>query len=472
MENHTIKQKNRIKTLPKGLAILAILGPGLVWTSDLVGSGEVILTTRNGAIFGTAVLWAIVIGIFLKCWIGLSGARYTVCTGEGMIDMFSRIPGPRNWIVWIVMIIQLLSAAVGMGSLASASGSFLYGLVPLPPNIGGWLISILALILLWSGRFNILKVLMAFLVLIMCIGTIYIAVVVSPSLSELFKGLLLEIPEVPGWAINKAGISQNPWREILPLIGWAAGGFGSQVWYTYWVLGEGYGMANNKEYGQPADLNELKNLSKEDAHKLKGWCRIVNIDASLAMIITAVLSVCFLIAGAMILRPLELAPKGSELAFTLSKIFSSRWGQAGGYLFILSGTAALSGTLMVQMAGWPRLIADTVRICIPKFGKILKWKNQFRTFLVFFFLTNMLIVFTFGIRPVFLVKIAAVLDGLILTPVQAICVFAGLFLIMPKLFTKDVYNIIRPHWVYALFLILAFFVFGYFCIFQVPYILK
>lgn len=437
----------------------------------MVGSGEVIITTRNGAILGIAVLWAIIIGVFLKCWIGLSGARYTVCTGEGMIDMFSRIPGPRNWIVWIIMVIQLLSAAIGMGSLASAAGNFLHGLVPLQPKIAGWLISILALIVLWSGKFNILKFIMTFLVAIMCIGTIYIAVVVSPTLSELLKGLLFKIPEVPDWAISKAGVSHNPWREILPLLGWAAGGFGSQVWYTYWVLGEGYGMANGKQYGQPADLDELRNLNKEDAYKLKGWCRIVNVDASLAMIITAVLSVCFLITGAMILRPLELAPKDSELAFTLSKIFSSRWGQAGGHLFILSGTAALSGTLMVQMAGWPRLIADTVRICIPKFGRIFRWAIQFRIFLVFFFLTNMLIVFSFGIRPVFLVKTAAVLDGLILTPVQAICVFIALFFIMPKIFTRDIYNIIKPHWIYALFLIIAVIVFGYFCVFQVPFII-
>ena len=471
METQTTKQKDQIKTLPKGLAVIAILGPGLVWTSDLVGSGEVIITTRNGAILGIDVLWAIVIGVFLKCWIGLSGARYTVCTGEGMIDMFSRIPGPRNWIVWIVMVIQFLSAAIGMGSLASAAGNFLHGLVPLQPNITGWLISILALIVLWSGKFNILKFIMTFLVAIMCIGTIYVAIVISPTLSELLKGLLFKIPAVPDWAISKAGVSQNPWREILPLLGWAAGGFGSQVWYTYWVLGEGYGMASRKPYGQPADLDELRNLNKEDAHKLKGWCRIVNIDASLAMIITAVLSVCFLIAGAMILRPLELAPKDSELAFTLSKIFSSRWGQAGGHLFILSGTAALSGTLMVQMAGWPRLLADTVRICIPKFGRIFRWAIQFRIFLVFFFLTNMLIVFTFGVRPVFLVKTAAVLDGLILTPVQALCVFIALFFIMPKLFTRDVYNIIKPHWIYAFFLIIAVIVFSYFCVFQVPFII-
>jgi Mn2+/Fe2+ NRAMP family transporter len=466
-----MKENNRIKMPPTGWAILALLGPGLVWASDLIGSGEVIITTRNGAILGTGVLWAILLGIFLKCWIGISGARYTVCTGEGMIDMFSRIPGPRNWVVWMVMVIQFMSAMIAIGSLASASGIFLHSLVPIPAHIAGWIISIMALIVVWSGKFNILKMVMSSLVVLMFIGVIYVATVVFPPFSELCQGLLFKIPKVPEWAVETAGVSQNPWREILPLIGWAAGGFGSQVWYSYWVLGGGYGMANGKEYGQPADLNELRNLNKNDAQKLKGWSRVVHVDASVAILITTILTVCFLIAGAGILRPQELAPQGAEVAVTLSKLFSSNWGRLGGFLFMLSGMVALSGTLMVQMAGWPRLIADTVRICIPKFGKTFQWKTQFRIFLVVFFIANMLIVFVFGMRPVFLVKMSAILDGLLLTPLQAIWVFMGLYIIMPKMFTKEIYQIIKPHWIFAVFLIIAAAVFSYFCVFQIPFIL-
>ncbi|OHB58026.1 MAG: hypothetical protein A2173_09545 [Planctomycetes bacterium RBG_13_44_8b] len=388
-----------------------------------------------------------------------------------MIDMFSRMPGPRNWVVWIVMVIQFISAMIGMGALASASGTFLHSLVPISAHIAGWIISIIALIVVWSGRFNILKTIMSVLVVLMCIGVIYVATVVFPPLSELLEGLLFKIPEVPEWAVKTAGASPNPWREILPLIGWAAGGFGSQVWYSYWVLGEGYGMARGREYGQPADLETLANLNKDDAHKLKGWSRLVYVDASVAILITTVLTVCFLIAGAGILRPQELAPQGAEVAFTLSKLFSSKWGCFGGFLFMLSGTVALSGTLMVQMAGWPRLLADTFRICIPKFGDTFQWKTQFRIFLVLFFITNMLIVVVFGLQPVSLVKTSAVLDGLLLTPLQAIWVFVGLFIIMPKLFTKEVYQIIRPHWIFAVLLIIAALVFSYFFIFQIPFIL-
>jgi len=38
------------------------------------------------------------------------------------------------------------------------------------------------------------------------------------------------------------------------LLGWGAGGFASQVWYSYWVLGAGYGAAKGRKYGEPADI--------------------------------------------------------------------------------------------------------------------------------------------------------------------------------------------------------------------------
>ena len=138
----------------------------------------------------------------------------------------------------------------------------------------------------------------------------------------------------------------------------------------------------------------------------------------------------------------------------------------------LTGTAALVGTLTVQLAGWPRLFADAFRICIPKFQERLTWKTQFRLFLIFFFITNMTIVFTFGVKPVLLVKMGAICDGLLLTPLQAIWVALGLFLVMPKLLSREAYAVLKPHWSFIVFLLLGFLVFGWFCVFQIPYVLS
>lgn len=463
--------ESNVKTPPKGLAVLALIGPSLVWCAEYIGSGEVILATRAGAILGIGALWAIVLGIFLKYWIGMSGARYTVCTGEGMIDMLGRMPGPKNWAVWIVLVAQFASATISIGSIATAGGIFLNSLIPISPYICGWLITIFALGAVWSGAFDVLKTVMSFFVAVIVLGVLYVTVQVFPGWAELFSGLTLNIPAVPEWALSETGVHENPWREILPLLGWAAGGFASQVWYTYWVLGAGYGAAEGSEYGQPADVDALRRMSRGTAEKIKGWCRVVYTDATVAMVIGVVITASFMIAGAGILAPSQLAPDGPEVGISLSTIFSSRWGETGGFLFLLAGTAAMLGTQTGQLAGWPRLLADTFRLCIPGFNRRFSWKTQFRIFLVFFFISNMVIVYTLGLKPVFLVQLGAVLDGLLLTPLQALWIGVGLYIVMPRLLSEEAYKVLKPHWVFGAGLTLAFLVFGYFCIFQIPYIL-
>jgi Mn2+/Fe2+ NRAMP family transporter len=458
-----------IKLSPKGLAILAVVGPAFVWCAEYIGSGEVILATRTGAILGTGVMWAIVVGIVLKYWIGMSGARYTVCTGEGMIDMFSRMPGPKNWAVWIVLIAQFVSAAISIGSLAAAAGVFVNSLVPISRYFGGWLVTIFAVAVVWAGVFDLLKMVMSFFVIIIVLGVVSVAFSVFPTLSTLVQGFGLQVPGVPDWA-RAVGVNANPWREILPLIGWSAGGFASQVWYTYWVMGAGYGATAGRNYGEPADLSMLQSLTRTSAEKIKGWCRVVYADATIAMLIGNVVTVSFLIAGAGILRPNQLAPDGEAVALTLSKVFSSKWGELGGFLFLLSGAAALISTQVGQLAGWPRLLADAFRICIPAFQKKFAWKTQYRIFLLFFFCTNMILVYSFGLKPVFMVKLGALLDGLLLTPLQALWIIIGLYVVMPKMLSPEARTILRPHWIFAAGLFIAAIVFGYFCVAQMPFI--
>lgn len=462
--------KQGIKTPPRGLAILGLIGPSFVWCAEYIGSGEVILATRTGAILGSSILWAVLVGIFLKYWIGMCGARYTVTTGEGMIDMFDRLPGPKHLAVWIVLVAQFASATISIGSIAAAAGVFLNSMLPVSPFFGGWIVTIICLAVVWTGVFDVLKVFMSFFVLVVVLGVMYVTVNVFPGLSEFFEGFLLRIPAVPEWAVAKAGLHPNPWREILPLLGWGAGGFASQVWYTYWVLGAGYGAAQGRPYGEPADTEYLKNMPESDAKKIKGWNRVMIVDATLAMLIGVVITGSFLLAGSGILRPNELAPEGPEVAVTLSTLFTGKWGSTGGFLFMLAGFFALMGTQMGQLAGWPRLLADSFRICIPGFRRIA-WKTQFRMFLLFFLCTNMVIVYSLGLKPVFLVKIGAILDGLLLTPLQALWIGIALYFVMPGMLSDSAKSILKPHWILALGLAVAFLVFGYFCVFQIPFLL-
>ena len=458
---------SRIKIPPRGLGIILLIGPSIVWASEYIGSGEVIIATRTGAILGASVMWAIVIGVFLKCWIGMSGARYTVCTGEGMIDMFSRMPGRYNWAVWIVLIAQFIAGTISIGSVTTAAGIFLSSLVPINPVLAGWILTIFAIIFAWAGEFKVLKIIMSFLIMLVIIGVFYVCAHVFPDLSTFLKGLVPNKPEFPSWFLRQ-GTIDNPWAEILPLLGWSAGGFASQVWYSYWIMGAGYGAAKANHYGTPADTQWLKQMGVEDARKIKGWCRVVYADSSLSMIIGISVTCGFLLAGAGVLGPQHIAPDGEQVALQLSGIFSSQWGKLGGILFLVGGIAALVSTNIGQLAGWPRLLADSFRICIPAYGRIFKWKTQFRMFLCYFFITNMVIVATLGYQPVILVKTAAIMEGLLLTPLQAVFIIIGLYYVLPRFYSKEVAGILKPHWIIPFFLILATLFFGYFCIYQIP----
>lgn len=462
-----MKQSPEIRIPPSGLAILFAVGPAFVWCAEYIGSGEVILSTRMGAILGYTALWAPIIGIMLKTCIGVGGARYTVCTGEGMIDMFARMPGWKNWAVWTVLVGQLFAGAISIGGVASAAGIFLNSLIPLKPFVWGWIATLFAIAAVWSGTFDIVKYIMSTFVFVVVIGTMYVAVHTFPAAGELLKGIFgFAVPDVPQWALDMGGVSPNPWHEILPLIGWAAGGFASQVWYTYWVLGAGYGMAQGRDYGVPCDESVLKSMSSKTAETVKGWCRVVLVDASVAMIIGVVVTSCFMMSGAGILRPLHIAPDGPSVAFELAEVFGSLWGRIGALLFLIAGSAALVSTLIGQFGGWPRLLSDATRICIPAFGRALSWRTQFRLFITFFLVTNMVIVYSLGIQPVFVIKISAVFEGLLFTPLQAILVLIGLYHVLPRLLSPEAWRILKPSWSLMAGLIAATLVFGYFCVFK------
>jgi len=335
----------------------------------------------------------------------------------------------------------------------------------------GWAVSISAALIVWSGTFGVLKTVMSFLILLIVLGTGYVAARVFPGVSEFLHSIIPNIPAVPEWALAK-GVDKNAWKEILPLIGWGAGGFASQVWYSYWVLGAGYGAAKGRGDGKPADTEMLKNMTAGAAEKIKGWCRVCYADATIAVIIGIVVTGSFLIAGAGVLRTRELSPDGPAVAVMLSQIFSVEWGKAGAVLFLVAGAAALFSTQIGQLAGWPRLLSDCCRICMPKLSQKYSWKTRYRFWLVLFFFTSMVIIYTLGFKPVFLVKVGSILDGLLLTPLQAVCVAMGLFYVMPKVLSPEAARILKPSRLFLLGLLAAFIVFTYFCVFQIPATLK
>lgn len=460
-----------IEAPPKGLALAALLGPSIVWCAEYIGSGEVILATRTGAVLGIGILWAVVLGVALKYFIGLAGGWYTVATGESMIDLFGRLPGPKNAVVWLVFVLQLLASVLAIGSIAVSVGVFIAEITPLRADVGGWIATLIAVSIAWLGEFKPLKIVMAVLISLTLAGVAAIALRVVPSVGDLLASLVPRVPAVPEWAAE-AGVSTNAWSEVLPLLAWGAGGFASQVWYTYWIMGAGYGASAGGRQGKPADLERLQRLTDADVTRLGGWRRMVTFDATLALVVGTVVTCGFLIAGAGVLGAKQIVPEGNQVALRLAEVFRNDWGATGATLFLVGGAAALLSTQIAQVTGWPYLMDDCARLCLPSKSPA-KWPplKRRRAWIAFYLVSTVTVVAASDSQAVELVRTAAVVEGLLLTPVQALAMLIGLYWVMPRLFTPEVAQRLRPGPWIGVGLVVSFVVFTYFCVVQAPKLL-
>lgn len=134
--SQTPPSENEIQTPPTHVwGILARLGPGLIVAGSIVGSGELIATTKTGAEAGFWLLWLILIGCVVKVFAQVEFGRFSIVTGQTTMDGLSQVPGPRwpgrgNWIVWYWFLMFLASISQ-LGGIVGAVGQAMAISVPL-----------------------------------------------------------------------------------------------------------------------------------------------------------------------------------------------------------------------------------------------------------------------------------------------------------------------------------------------------
>ena len=74
-----------------------VFGPGAIIASLTIGTGELIFSSRGGALFGYRILFLFVIISLLKWGLVLASSRHMVLTGVHPYQRMSDLPGPRNW---------------------------------------------------------------------------------------------------------------------------------------------------------------------------------------------------------------------------------------------------------------------------------------------------------------------------------------------------------------------------------------
>ena len=111
-ESQTSELDDITKDPPRTLiGTLLRLGPGMIIAGSIVGSGELIATTKAGAEAGFWLLWLIIIGCVIKVSTQIEFGRHAVTWGRTPLKALNSLPGPRlkvNWLLWYWTVMTML----------------------------------------------------------------------------------------------------------------------------------------------------------------------------------------------------------------------------------------------------------------------------------------------------------------------------------------------------------------------------
>lgn len=382
-----------IEKPPKGINLFKVLGPGLVWSASAIGVSELVFATRSGALFGYLLLWAPIVSLVMKYAIFELVGRYTIVTGENALIAFAQVEIDlkifklkTGWVIILFWIVFIASVS-GMAGIALSVGSCVYGLIP---AISMKMATVIALVIvggvLYIGSYMTLEKISRILVFIMIAFLVYALIETAPNPVQMVDGLIVRAPFYT-------------LRELVPLLGWTGAGAIGVVWYSLWVEGSKRGK------GEGSIQND------EDKRNIKKWIKINQIDLTINTIITALLTVLFLVAGAVILHPKGIIPKGEDLGLQISRIAGQSFGNIGEIIFLVGIFGTLFSTLLANIDGLCRVASNSVWYTRKKSGDAKL--SYYRLFVLIYVVLTALFSVVFP-APVLLLQISAIIDTVFL----------------------------------------------------------
>src|SRR5512134_1123095 len=173
-----------IREPPQSLAgALRRIGPGMLLTASIVGSGELIATTRLGAEVGYVMLWVILLSCLSKTIVQAMWGRYTIATGETGLAALNHVPGPRwlgvNWVVWAWGLMIAIALTIS-GAIYAGVAQVLVRMVPAVP-VGAWVLMLsgVTLAVLFGGSYRRVEFLAVWMVAIFSLMTVFAAAVLT-----------------------------------------------------------------------------------------------------------------------------------------------------------------------------------------------------------------------------------------------------------------------------------------------------
>jgi Mn2+/Fe2+ NRAMP family transporter len=402
--------------------ILSRLGPGLIIAGSIVGSGELIATTKTGAEAGFWLLWLILIGCVIKVFVQVELGRDTIIRGKSTMEALSEVPGPRiagrgNWLIWYYLVMFLASAAQ-LGGIAGAVGQAVAIAVPLTeqgqkfnqianaetelktsqaeqaalarqqdelsPRLQSRLAALDERIAslqqtltslgerpstnydpqIWAAVIAVITSILLVVGKYKLIEWSTTTMVAAFTLTTLGTVVALQFTDF--WAIRWLDIMNGLSFRLPP-----SSQSGSQqalatALATFGIIGVGASELVSYPYWclekGYARYTGPRDNSPEWAARARGWLTVLRWDCWCSMVIYTLATLAFYLLGAAILGRVGLNPGGFDLVRTLTAMYEPVFGKFAQALFLVGAFAVLFSTFFVANAGHARVLTDMARV--------------------------------------------------------------------------------------------------------------
>lgn len=306
--------------------MFAAIGPGLLLAATGVGGGDLATGSFAGSILGTAVLWAVLVGAFMKFVVTEGLARWQLATGNSFLEGVAHHLGPG--VIWVFLpYLFVWSFFVGAAQI-SACGVAMHAIFPVfdDPVHGkiffGILSSVVGLVLVSRGGYRLFEKVMRVSISVMFVTVVLTALRLWPGTGEVLRGLF-----VP----NIAELSGDSLVWTVALIG-GVGGTLTVLCYGYWIREEG-------------------RTGVEDL-----W--ICRVDLGVGYAMTAVFGIAMVIVGSHV----QIEGAGATLLVELAEALEGPIGPVGKWMFLIGAWGTVFSSLLGVWQAVPYLFADCWRL--------------------------------------------------------------------------------------------------------------
>jgi hypothetical protein len=363
---------------------LTIFGPGAVMASLTIGAGELIFSSRAGALFGYRLLWFFVLVLALKWLLVFATARHIVLTGAHPFQRWMDLPGPRGWFPMVFVLLALVCFPIWVSFHAGTLGTLLASVTNTQSSLRAgshfiWGIGLLgiAMVLVYLGGYATLERVQLAIVGLMLLGVVVSIVLLKPDCLELFKGLFVpQTPAYPAWIGSHAEFSTRPiWVETITYVGVLGGSGYDYLAYVSYLRAKNWGEAANPI----AHSTALDEIARHPNHLNRRWLRAVLVDSILSFAAVLIFAMVFVACGATVLAPQQKVPGGTNLLILQAEFVSPlfKWLQP---MYFVGAFLAIFGTLYGTIEVAPPILREFVEAFRP--GASARLGTRLRTWAV------------------------------------------------------------------------------------------